>query len=193
MLFRGVPLLPSEYCTNLARVALRDHDFRNTVAYAQLGLGTAPESAAAPGQNDMLHTLLRKCGSDPKNPNLYFYLGEGNRAIASQMKNFLIASIYCQRADDAFKAGLKVFPQDESMLVRDAEALDMMQNYADAETIFQKAFLLDPKLDVLRTEYEKHLKSEGKVAEAEALARQRAQAATVVVDRDQAPGAGAGL
>ncbi len=197
MLWRGLPLLPSEYCAEMARRSLRDKSPTDVIRYAQMGLGpgvglpaaslvTAPPASVSGGQNpDLLNTLLSKTGPDPKNPDLYFYLGEANRLIGAQMINPYMRRLYYGRADAAYKAGLKVFPQDENLLVRDGEALDGSRNFAAAEPIYQQALAWDPNLDILHKYYEFHLAAEGKLAEAEAMARQREQNKPVAVDSDQ--------
>jgi len=190
ILWRGLPLLPGEYCAELARTSLRDHNYGDAIKYAQMGIGPAvPSVTDTDGQQqqpDLLHKLLSKTGPNPKNPNLYFYLGEANRALGMRMRNPYVGHIYFGRADEAFKAGLNVFPQDENMLVRDAEALDGARRYPEAEAVYQKALRMDPNLEVISVSYENHLKAEGKAGEAEAVARQRQQgAAPVVVDTEQ--------
>jgi tetratricopeptide (TPR) repeat protein len=112
-------------------------------------------------------------------------MGEANRLLGQHMINPYMRRLYFQRADAAFKAGLKVFPQDEDMLVRDGQALDGARNFAAAEPVYQEALTWDPHLEVIHQFYETHLAAEGKQAEAEAMARQRAQAKPVVVDADQ--------
>ena len=189
MLWRGLPLLPSEYCSEIARASLRDHAYANSIRYAKLGIGSATPSLSGTDGDQyppLLRASLEKFGPDPKNPNLYFYLGEASRALATHMRSSYVAQLSFQNADAAFKAGLAVFPQDESMLIRDAESLDSLRRFGDAEVLYQKALLVDPNLTVIHIKYEDHLKAEGKTPEAEALARQRLQAAPVVVDTEQA-------
>jgi tetratricopeptide (TPR) repeat protein len=194
MLWRGLPLLPSEYCAELARRSLRDKDPMDAVKYAQMGLGPASGTAAAassaaaadPKKPDLLSTLLSKTGPDPKDPDLYFYLGEANRQIAAQMLNPYIRRRYYGLADAAYKGGLKIFPQDENLLARDAQALDGTGNFAAAEPVYREALAADPNLEVIQWFYEAHLTAEGKPAEAEAMARQRERNKAAVVDSDQA-------
>jgi hypothetical protein len=189
ILWRGLPLLPSEYCSEMARRSLRDKQAMDCIKYAQMGLGPASGSLpAAPGPNkpDLLTTLLSKTGPDPKNPDLYFYLGEANRLVAARMINPYIRRLYYARADAAYKGGLKIFPQDENLLVRDAQALDGSGNFAAAESVYQEALAWDPNLEILHQFYETHLAAEGKQAEAQAMARERLRARLAPVDADQA-------
>ena len=190
MLWRGMPMLPAEYCAEVARGALRDHRLVDAIAYAKKGLYPVPpasDSADEP-KPDILDALLSKTGPDPRNPDLYFYLGEANRILGTRFKNPYVSRRYYTAAAEAFDAGLKVFPQDESMLVRDGQALDGLRNFAAAESIYQKALALDPNLDLLHQYYADHLIAEGKKAEADAMERERVKAGPVEVEPDQKAG-----
>lgn len=187
MFWRGIPMLPSEYCAEMARRLLRNHDYLASIQYAKKGIGPAPGAVATgdPPPTDILDRLLSKTGANPNNPNLYFYLGEANRTLGLRMRNPYLSRRYFELACGAFDAGLRVFPQNESMLVRYGQTLDALRRFKDAEGIYQKALGLDPNLDVLHDYYGTHLVAEGRKAEADALAKQRQQGKPVVVDPDQ--------
>jgi len=189
MLWRGMPMLPSEYCSEIARRALRNHNFLDSIAYAKKGIGpgtTPPPSPAADAdpadEPELLDKLLAKAGPNPRNPDLYFYLGEANRGLAMRMGNLYLRQNYYGRAATAFEAGLKLFPEDESMLIRYGQVLDGLHRFPDAEVVYQKALTWDPKLDTLHEYYESHLAAEGKKAEAAALARERQESRPNEVD-----------
>jgi O-antigen ligase len=192
MLWRGTPLFPSEYYSELARRALRLDDFLTTIQYARLAIGTDPgqpdSAAAAPpatARPALIDKMLSATGGNPKNPDPYFYLGEANRVIGLRMPNPYMRRRYYGEAASAFEAGLQVFPQDESMLVRYGQTLDGLHQYKDADAIYQKALSCDPHLDSLYGFYENHLVAEGKKAEADAVAHARAMNQTMPVDTDQ--------
>jgi O-antigen ligase len=167
-LWRSLPMLPTAYCTEMARRALRNGVPLDAISYAEKGLGSA-----GPGEQDLLDKLLRKTGPDPANPDLYFYLGEGNRALGMRLRNIYLRRDYFAQASAAYEAGLKVFPQDENMLVRDGQVLDALRRFDDAEAMYRKALAWDPKLDAIYAIYETHLIAEGMKPEAAAQIRQR--------------------
>ncbi len=192
MLWRSLPLLPSEYCSEMARRALRSEDFMGAIQYARKGIGGtvgdfAPVARAmlVPETPEILDKFLSKTGGNPNNPDLYFYIGEANRVLAVRMLNPYMKRRYYGAAATAFAAGLKVFPQEESMLVRYGQSLDGMGRFSDAEGAYQEALKWDPKLDAIHQYYESHLAAEGKKAEAEALAKGRMMNKPVVVDADR--------
>jgi tetratricopeptide (TPR) repeat protein len=189
MLWRGVPLLPSEYYTEMARTSLRDGHLMDAVAFAKHGLGNqgVPAATLVPGAGDpsLLDRLLSMGRGDPDNPDLYLYLGESNRGLGQRMANPFMRRLYLNRAVAAFDGGLRLFPQDESMLIREGQTLDSLRNYAAAEDIYQKTLSLDPNLGLVHEFYEKHLILEGKKAEADELARAREKAGWKEVDPDQ--------
>lgn len=185
MLWRGAPLIPSEYCAESSRVALRDHNFISSIQLAKKGLGSAADPAAgdlAPLPPTALDWWLAKLGANPGNPDLYFYMGEANRVLGYLIRSRYLKRVYYVRAAAAFEAGLKVFPQDESMMVRYGQVLDEMRKYAAAEAVYQKAIQWDPNLNVLYDYYGSHLTAEGKKDEAESLARERNARKTEEVD-----------
>jgi len=192
MLWRGLPLLPSEYYAEMSRAALRDHKLLEAIRFGQKAIAPrpAPASADAPAPEgqpppDLIERLWSKTGGNPANPNPYLFIGQANRLLGERLHNPYLQKMYFTRAVAAFDAGLKVFPQDENMLVRDGQALDEMREFVQADPIFQKALGLDPNLGALRNYYLAHLTGEGNKAEADALIRQWVQVAPTPLDPDQ--------
>ena len=192
MLWRVLPLLPSEYWSEQARISLRDQQFLDAIAYAKRGLGAlpavpaqSPDPAAGDAAPSLLNQLLAKGPGDPQNPDLYMYIGEANRGLGQRMMNPFMKKLYLKRAVEAFDAGLKIFPQSESMLIREGQSMDGMRDFADAEGVYQKALTLDPNLDLAHAFYENHLILEGKKAEADEVERVRQKAGWKEVDPDQ--------
>lgn len=180
MICTGLPLLPSEWCAEQARQAMRDHKFLQSIQYANLALG----SGSGRSGEDVFHVAGKpwarffrnsdgsaKCPwPNPKNPNLYFYIGESNRGIASRMPIALLRERYFNPAIDAFQQELKIFPQDENAVIRLAQSEDALGQYQAAEQLYQRAFQLDPHLGALYGFYASHLFLEGKKTEAANMA-----------------------
>jgi len=166
MLWQGLPLLPAEYYSEVARRALRDRNYLASIIDANNALNPVVPKPAdaddpAPPPN-WIDRLLIKTGPEPNNPDLYFYIGEANRALAARMPNRYLRKGYYRQAISAYEAGLKVFPQDESMLVREAQSLDGLGHFDDAEAVYQKALAWDPNLGLIHQYYQSHLILEGK-------------------------------
>jgi O-antigen ligase len=197
MLCAGLPLLPSEWCAEQARVDLRDNQDLLAIDYANLGLGRfqeeAPPEAPDAGPKPFwaswfqIGSLIRRFGPNPGNPDLYFYLGEANRVLGSRMPVPFLRRQYYEAAIPAFRDGLKVFPQDENALVRMAQCFDGIRQYQAAEQLYQQCFRLDPHLGTLYAYYATHLHSEGKNAEAASAERMRDDLGRNEVDAEQKP------
>jgi tetratricopeptide (TPR) repeat protein len=112
-------------------------------------------------------------------------MGEAYRSMGQHTANRILQLMYFARADTSFEAGLKVFPQDETILIRYAQTLDALQHFAEAEVIYQKLFSLDPNLDIIHDYYGTHLRAEGYKAKADALERELERSRTAPVDADQ--------
>ena len=193
MLCRGVPLIPSEYYAEMSRRSLRDRDFLKSIAYAEKSIGPSSIGLVTPGvltsqveasgtSAALIDRMLARTGPNPNNPDTYFYIGESSRAVAMRMRNPYIRKHYFERALPAFEAGLRIFPQDESMLVRYGQALDGSGRFADAEGIYHRASEWDSKSSAVEEAYESHLKAEGKEAEAEVRAKAWQEAMPKAVD-----------
>ena len=187
MLWSGLPLLPSEYCAEQARIALRDHNYLTAIDLANLGLGrTQGRLIRPPAEGEFsilgqpwssyagIDAMVARFGPNPRNPDLYFYLGEANRALAARVPLFPLKRAYFEPAILAFQEELKIFPQDENGLVRMAQCLDGMRRFEDAERVYEQCFQLDPHLGSLYGFYATHLLAEGnKTAAAAALKTER--------------------
>ncbi|MGA3169839.1 MAG: O-antigen ligase family protein [Chthoniobacteraceae bacterium] len=183
MIWYGLPLLPAEYYSEVSRRALRDRNYLASIMDANKALNPvvqkpadADDPAAPPSWIDR---ILSRTGPEPENPDLYFYIGEANRALGDRMPNRYLKKGYYRQAISAFQDGLKVFPQDESMLVREAQSLDNLGRFDEAEAAYQRALAWDPNLGLLHQYYEVHLRVEGNTEKA--LEDQRRQPAPAVV------------
>jgi O-antigen ligase len=133
-----IPRIQGERLSEAARVALRDRNYPGCVEKANQAI------AAQPG-----------------NYSNYFYLGEAHRAIALTVGMPALRPLLLNRALDAYDRGLKIFPQDENLLVRRAQVLDGLRRFSDAEAGYQEALRWDPNLGVLYGYYGNHLKLMG--------------------------------
>ena len=142
---RGLPVLggvvlllallawPGEFFTERARILLRDEQYPEAVASA-----------------------TRALRLDPWDPFTCLHLGEALRLQAELEPVFADRQARRQEAERAFQQGLKLFPQDENLLVRRGQVLDRLQRFDEAEASFQAALDADSRLEVLRQFYEKH-------------------------------------
>ena len=146
-----LPHMAGEYHAENARRALRDEEYARVIEISKLGL----------------------C-SESRNPRLYFYLGEANRAIAIRMRhirNSKMEMAYFEEAVKAYQGGLAWFPNDENLLLRLAQALDGLGRLDEAETAYLQALQCDPNLGVLHAFYGAHLKKAGRLEESESQYR----------------------
>ena len=125
--------LPGEILTERARLLLRDEEY--------------PEAIA---------TAKRALRLDPWNPVTCLYLGEALRLQAELEPAYADRQARRQEAERAFGHGLRLFPQDENLLVRRGQVLDRLKRFDEAEASFQAALAADPRLEALRKLYEKH-------------------------------------
>jgi len=129
-----VPRIKGEWLSEQARVALRENNYSQCLPLAKQAIA-----------------------AQPLNFHNYFYFGEANRAMALNLGMPGVRPLYFQKAANSFREGLKVFPQDESLMVRYAQALDGVGQYGDAERAYRNAIELDPNLGVLYAYYAAHL------------------------------------
>jgi len=199
MIWAGLPLLPAEWAAEQARQALRDQRYREAIADADIALGRPNAGglqggeAAAPVTMGLPWTarfggiagLVKRFGPEPWDPDLYFYLGEANRALASRMPFPILQRPYFSGAIDEFRAELAIFPQDENALIRMAQCYDGLKQYQDAEEVYLRCFKVDPNLGILYDYYATHLTAEGKPVAAEAARKTGRDIENGVVDSDK--------
>jgi hypothetical protein len=171
MICAGLPLLPSEWCAEQSRQALRDHKYLDSIDFANLGLGRGVghplQSVGWTAWFGGLDGLIKRFGADPKNPDFDFYLGEANRALGTRMTVQILKRRYFEEAISAFRDELKIFPQDENALIRLGQCLDGMHQYQAAEEVYQQCFRVDPHLGAIYGFYASHLQAVGRKTEAE--------------------------
>ncbi len=179
MLWRAIPLLPSEYCSEMARRALRTNSFLDAVVYAQKGLGEKelPRqytlNAGGWPSEETLDKMLRLFGSNPRNPELYYYLGQAQQDVGMGLDDPALAQYFFEQAAQTLDTELKIFPQDENALIASGQVLARLERYPEAEKDYQKALTLDPKLAVLYRDYASLLDVQGRKVESERILQKR--------------------
>ena len=133
-LIQSIRLLPAEYFTERARVALRDNDPTTSAAFA-----------------------VRALETEQKNPNIYYYLGragmlEGNAAATPERRAYLF-----EVAMVAFEKGWALVPRDDTFPVELGTLYDALDRFPEAEWMYDEAIRLDPKYAPTRQRYQAHL------------------------------------
>lgn len=144
MLVLAVPLMPGEYCGELARRAVRDRRYAEGQALAE-----------------------KAVGYERKNPNLYFHLGEARHFQTQGMEDPVARAAMFEQAAEAYEEGLKLFPRDTRLLLMLGRTLDLAGRFEYAEEIFQRAIAGDPNFGNVYAYYGLHLKLQRKLGEAE--------------------------
>lgn len=149
MLLVGFSKYPAERWYERARVALRDRRLNDSLYYAQ-------------------HAIAH----GTRNPEFWFHLGEARRAQGLSAVTTAERLPHMQAAVDAYRRSLAIFPYDEHVLVRLAQALDELGQFAEAGKTYRLALEHDPNLGVLHAYYAQHLFRVGRTDEAhESFAR----------------------
>lgn len=128
LLGASLPKLAGEYWAEEARRALRDHRLVPTIEASSKALA-----------------------HEQRNPDIYFYRGEAFRGLGLSLGPRLhaVRAEQFTQAVGAFERGLAIFPQDEALWLRKANALESLRRLPEAETAYETAVQLDPNLGVL--------------------------------------------
>lgn len=144
VMISGLPKFAGEYWAEKARVAFRDYDFGDSVAYAEKSLSY-----------------------EKRNPEVYFNLGGAYRGAGFLSEEQPARVTLFETAVIAYQNGLTHFPQDEHLLIRLAETLDDLGRFKEAENAYRAAIALDGNLGRIHAYYAKHLAVVGRAEEAE--------------------------
>ena len=150
MLF-ATSTIPAEADAENARIALEKKAYALSLAYAQQGIT-----------------------KDPRNPNLFYYLGESRRQLGSRFAGIQQQSMLSSAAD-AFEHGLALFPMDERLLVRCALTYAQLGEFAKADDLFRRAFEWSPNLGRVYAYYGLRLQLENRIVDAQAAYRKSIQ------------------
>jgi tetratricopeptide (TPR) repeat protein len=147
LLVLSVMAWPGEFFTEKARVHIRQAKFALEIEEPELA---RQEYAAAVASAERARRL------DPWNPFSAFQLGEAARLSVGEEEEYRRRQELREQANQAYLAGLKIFPQDENLLVRRGQVLGELKRYDEAEACFQAAMATDPQLLVLKELYKSY-------------------------------------
>ena len=165
----GIPKWPSEHFAERSRFALKQGDYEGTIAAGKIAAGEVSANAVWP------ETWIRLTGGDQSNPTLYFYLAEGYRCLAGELKDPILRREQLLLAVDAFSKAEQLFPQDVANLLRMGQTLDALKRYDEAEILYKRAIAGDPNRGVIYGYYGTHLEVMGKLDESKAAYKKRQQ------------------
>lgn len=127
-------LLPGEYFSERARMAVRDRQPGSGVRYGLAGLK-----------------------HDAENPDLHYQLGLARMQFADAMELPAAAASFRMEGIREFEKARILAPQEEIYALELASALDSAERYEEAEGVFYETLQLDPRSTSLRLYYEQHL------------------------------------
>ena len=130
----GLTKFAGEYWCEKARVALRDRRFIESIQFGERG-----------------------AANEKQNFELHFHLAEARRNRAKDLLDLAEKRRLLELALESYDASLRVFPFDEHVLIRKAQALDELGRFSEARAHYQKAIENDPNLGVLHAYFAQHL------------------------------------
>jgi tetratricopeptide (TPR) repeat protein len=139
---------PGEFFTEKARVHVRN---------ALVALELDEPDLAMQEYAGAVASAQRARRLDPWNPFAAFYLGEASRLwVFQEIDSFARRQELREQANQAYLAGLQIFPQDENLLIRRGQVLGELKRYDEAEASFQAAMAADPQLQELKKIYQRY-------------------------------------
>jgi tetratricopeptide (TPR) repeat protein len=142
----GLPSLPAEYFAEQARQAFREERYKDTVDLAAIGLT-----------------------GDPRNPYLHLYQGQAQSSLGETSTNLDAARRDFAAAVESFRKGIKLYPQDQWMLIGLASSLDGLGQFAEARTVYEEAIKWNPSSAPIHLYFATHLRLAGRFDEAEQI------------------------
>jgi O-antigen ligase len=124
---------PSEIFAEKARMALRDDRNSEALTFARKGIAW-----------------------EKHNPFLYGYLGEALHFLTLTAPNPAAAESLHDDALQAYAQGLKIYPHDTGLLLKEAQVLDVMRRYPEAEQVYEQLLQLDPMFGTIYAYYGLH-------------------------------------
>ena len=141
----ALPTWPAEYFSEKARRVLSHHEVM-----------ASPELARK--AENLANKALRY---DPKNPEIYYFLGESHVALAEMSGDTAERNAFYTSSVDAYRRALELMPQDVRLVLCLAWSLDALKRFAEAEPVLQRALELDPNSIKVWNSYADHLRQEG--------------------------------
>lgn len=133
LIVQAFRLLPGEYFTEQARVALRDHHALDTIVAARNALAW-----------------------ETKNPDLYDYLGRARLQLSRNGADAALKNSFVLLAAEAFEQARTLAPLDDRFMLELAFADATLGLRAESEKLFQQAIAWDPKSIPIKEYYEGH-------------------------------------
>ena len=147
---KALPTWPGEFFGQKARAILTDWKYMESGEVAQELAGLSE----------------RGMRWDPRNPNLYRYLGVAQTALATQSTEPAAKEEWSKKALASYEKAVSLAPGDVFFVLSLAWAYEAQQRHADAEPLFKRAVELDPTSSNAHYALASHLHAQGKLAEA---------------------------
>ena len=151
LIVAALPKWPGEYYAEKARRLLSDWRMLDSIEFA-----TQADAVARKG-----------LGYDPKNPELYYCLGEAQVLLADFAENANDRKRHFEESIEAYKSALNVSPRDVRFLLLLGASLDEVERFEEAEEAFALALKLDPASWKVHSGYALHLEKLNKLERAE--------------------------
>ena len=142
LLYLIVPKIVPEYWAERSRVALRERQYDDAIAFAD-----------------------RALAGDPANPVVLFQKGDAYRFKGDAL--VLKKEEAWKAAAEAYRASLRYFERNVTVWLRLGLALDALFDYTEARKAYRRATELDPNHGAVWGHYAAHLMRVGREAEAE--------------------------
>ena len=145
------PTAPAEYYAQRLRAILSDW-----------------QRSVSPEPNREMESLARRgLARDPRNPELYFAMGEAQSALGDLAADPQAKEAFYAQAVESYRKALELAPGDVHTVLRLASSLDSLRRFPESEPLFTRALLIDPSGGVTHNVVAHHFLSLGKLAEAE--------------------------
>lgn len=140
----GSPTFLGELFAEKARQAFRGEHYKEAIDFATIGLS-----------------------GSPNNPYLHLYEGQARSSLAESLTDPDAARREFTAAVDAFRKGIKLYPQEQWMLIGLASALDGLGQFGEARTVYEEAIKWNPSSAPIHLYFATHLRLAGRFDEAE--------------------------
>ena len=151
LLVKAWPLVYGEYLAERTRIAFREGDYENVVAYAD-----------------------RALQRERANADLPYLRGEAYLRVGIESPEATERDALLRKAIASFQEGIKIFPQDSRLWTALARSHDQLREFELAEKAFKQAFTFDPGSADIYAAYGLHWQLQDQLAKAnEVLQRAR--------------------